>query len=270
MTLSFLAFFALIPPIFYFVTGYRLGQGWSFVETGGLYIGADKSGAEIFVNNNLEKTTNILQNGVFLQGLKPGKYNVVIARDGSWAWSKDLLVKAHLVSEARAFNVLQEPKARILKPEDISALGFSEYDDAQALLNAQKVASKKNATSTEVISKNQKQKIVLENGHKVWAYWLGEDKDTPYYFCDQDNKCQNRVLVLDSRVPVRNIDFYPGRRDVIIYSSLNGVFATEIDGRGGRVTQPVYKGKNPSFALPQAGSGIYVFDDNFLIKLEEI
>lgn len=275
MALSFLAFFVLVLPIFYFVTGYRLGQGWNFVETGGLYIGADRSGAEIFVNNNLEKTTNVLQNGVFLQGLKPGKYGVVVAKEKYWPWSKELNVEAHLVTEARSFNILQEPKGRVLKPEDVSALGFSEYDDALALFNAQKEAAKKlatstSATSTEVISKNSKQKIYLERNKGLWAEWLGEEKEIPYYFCEKPDKCGNKILVVDSRAPIKNIDFYPGRRDVIIYSTMSGVFATELDGRGGRVAQPIYRGKSPSFALPQAGSGIYIFDDNFLIKLEEI
>ncbi len=277
MAVCFLAFFALIPPIFYFVTGYRLGADWSFVETGGLYIGASKSGSEIYVNDQLKQTTNILQNGVFLQGLKPSTYHIVVAKEGCWPWYKDLNVKAHLVSEARAFNFLQDPKGKILKPEDISALGFSEYDDALTLFNAQKLAIKKTmtvasttATSSETISKNNKQKIYLEGGKKIWSQWLGDENSIPYYFCDQDNKCSDRVLVLDSDSAIRNIDFFPGRRDIIIFSSQNGVFATEIDGRGGRITQPIYKGKSPSFALSQSGSNIYIFDDNHLIKIEEI
>lgn len=282
MVLCIVVFFALIPPIFYFVTGYRLGQNWSFVETGGLYIGADKSGSEIYVNGTLEKTTNILQGGVFLQGLKPKKYNIVVAKDGYWTWSKDLVVKAHLVSEARSFNLRKEPKGRILKPEDVSALGFSEYDDALNLFNLQKPATKKAtttvsskkdlavATTTEIFSKNNKQKIYIEGNNKIWAEWLGEEKEIPYYFCDQENKCSDKILVLNSKTPVKKIDFFIGRKDVIIYATANGVFVTEIDGRSGRVTQPLYKGKNPNFSWPQAGSGLYILDDNRLIKIDEI
>lgn len=278
MALCFLAFFALIPPLFYFVTGYRIGHDWSFVETGGIYIGADRSGSEIFINAELEKTTNLLQNGLFLQGLKPAKYNIIVAKEKHWPWTKDLIVRPHLVVEARAFNLSKEPKSRILKQEDVSALGFSEYEEALTLFNAQiklqKDAAKKpfavNATSTEAISKNNKQRIYIEGGKKIWAEWLGEEKSIPYYFCDQDNKCNNKVLVLDSQYSVRNVDFFPGRRDLVMLSSQNGVFATEIDGRGGRMTQPIYKGKEPTFALSSSDSGIYIFDDNHLIKIEEI
>jgi len=276
MVLCILAFFALIPPIFYFVTGYRLDQTWNFIETGGLYVGTDKAGAEIYVNDTLEKTTNILQNGVFLQGLKPKKYNIVVAKEGCWPWTKNLDVKAHLVTEARSFNVPYEVRGRILKPEDVSNLGYSEYEDAFNLFNLQKTTSKKTATTTvatttmEVISKNDKQKIYVEDGNKIWAEWLGEEKSIPYYFCDQENKCSNKILVLDSRTPVKKVDFFPGRRDIIIYAAANGVFVTELDGRSGRMVQPVYKGKSPSFSLPQAGSGLYIFDDNHLIKIDEI
>ena len=48
----------------------------------------------------------------------------------------------------------------------------------------------------------------------------------------------------------------------------NGVYALELDGRGGRMLQPIYKGKQPTFAAFPADKKIYILDDGNLMSLE--
>jgi hypothetical protein len=75
------------------------------------------------------------------------------------------------------------------------------------------------------------------------------------------------MVIINTISNVKNVDFYPGRKDVIIMASQNGVFAIEIDGRGNRNIQPIYKGKEPTFITYKNMNLIYILDDNNLIKI---
>lgn len=76
------------------------------------------------------------------------------------------------------------------------------------------------------------------------------------------------VLVFRSKFPIINIDFFPGRRDVIIAALSNGIYALELDRRGGQNLQPIYKGKNPDFAAFPGQKKVYILDDGNLISVE--
>lgn len=100
---SFIAFAAIAPALLFYAYGYRLDDNFKIAKTGGLYIFSSVAGAEIYVKDNLEKKTNILQSGLFLQDLTSGIYPVLVAKEGFWPWSKNLHVQAGMVAEARAF-----------------------------------------------------------------------------------------------------------------------------------------------------------------------
>ena len=73
--------------------------------------------------------------------------------------------------------------------------------------------------------------------------------------------------MLNSKTLIRNAAFYPNRNDVVIVAVQNGIFALEIDGRGGRSLQPLYKGKNPTFTTYEKESAVYILDEDTLIKI---
>ena len=110
---SILAFVIMVPLVLLYTSGYRMDSGFHLIKTGGLYVSSPVSGSQIFVNNKLEKETNILQSGFFLQNLKPGKYSVLIAKEGYWPWLKELEIKEQFVTEARALILPKEPKRAI-------------------------------------------------------------------------------------------------------------------------------------------------------------
>ena len=100
----------------------------------------------------------------------------------------------------------------------------------------------------------------------IWADWLDNDNEPPYYLCGAD-KCVFPKQVFVSRFPVKNIDFFPYRRDVVIAAIRNGVFAIELDDRGGKLLQPIYKGKEPNFAVFQNEEKVYVLDEENLLEI---
>ena len=104
-----------------------------------------------------------------------------------------------------------------------------------------------------------------DKNNSIWLEWLGDKNAIPYYICD-NRPCDstNYLIATFPSSPIKNVDFFPGRRDIIIIAIQNKVFALEIDGRGGRVSQPIYKGKDPVFAAFPDEKKVYILDDGIL------
>lgn len=99
-----------------------------------------------------------------------------------------------------------------------------------------------------------------KNKKELTVRWSG-DTIPPYYL----SKSPETVL-LDKNI--RSFSFYPSRRDVLIASIDNGVWAVELDGRSERNVYLIYKGKNPDFGIVPGNAGeIYILDGGLLIQL---
>jgi hypothetical protein len=269
-----LLFLLVAPFVLFYTAGYRWNSNFQLYKTGGLYVSSPLSSSQIFVNDKLEKETNILQSGLFLQGLKPGKYSILITKEGYWPWSKNLQIKTQFVTEARAMLMPKEPKGTILLRENYSPLEVSKYDEILKSLNDLRQPLKKRATAEEKearysrLTSNQKEKLWWDpKANKLWVDWLADPASLPYYFCD-DTSCKEIMLVLDSEFQIKNADFYPKRKDIVIAAVQNGIYAIEIDGRGGRLLQPIYKGKDPIFTTYKNDNSIYILDEDNLIEIK--
>ena len=262
MALCVLLFLLSVPPFLLYSLGYRWSPLFHLYKTGALYISSPVTGSKIFVNNKEEKQTNIFQGSLFLQSLKPGKYSILIARDDYWPWQKNLTVKEQMVTEARAILIPKEPKGEVVFWGNYSPLEVSKYYEIMANLKALKKPTYSRLTV------NQKEKLWWDpKDNKVWVEWFGDKESLPYFFCD-DKSCSDKILIFNSRSPIRNIDFYPKRKDAVIIAVQNGIFALEIDGRGGRNIQPIYKGKEPIFTIYQNESSIYILEEDKLIEIK--
>jgi len=103
------------------------------------------------------------------------------------------------------------------------------------------------------------------NTSEIFVDWLKEDSQPPYYMCPE-KPCILPLQIFRSHLAIGNIDFLPGRKDIIVISVGNGVYALEIDGRGDRLIYPIYKGKSPIFAT-SVSKYIYIIDENSLLKI---
>jgi hypothetical protein len=334
LALASLIFFILVPALLLYAHGYRLNSDFQISKTGGLYVSSPVSGSEIFVKNDLKKTTNILQAGLFLQNLSEGAYQVLVAKEVYWPWLKTLNVKESLVAEARAFLIPRNPKGKVLLRGHFETVWASPYNKI-LLLEENKAGVRKmtfyaprtdtfltsiSATTTKLLSfKNEFSKISwkdnsvllaenknavqatfnLDNGtvsaspevlavvsiddryekfsyqnkqhlfwnnenNEIWLEWLGDKDSIPYYICDIKPCESTAYLIAAFSSPIKNADFFPGRRDLIIVAVQNGIFALEIDERGGRIRQPIYKGKDPTFAVFPNEKKVYVLDEGVL------
>ncbi len=258
LILCTLVFLAILPILAYYTMGYRLSSDYQIVKTGGFYVWAPVTGAFIELDGNPVRKTNILQSGFLIQNLKPQKYTVATKKEGRHPWIKNLFVEEGLVTEARAMMLPEKPETILVEKKS------EEYKNVVKLFTAQA----KLATSTVVhFASGNKQKLTLDIKRQILkAEWLGDEKDMPYYFCS-DKSCNATSTVIAKGGMIRDFSFFPGRRDVVIVSFSSDIYAMEIDNRGGRNIQPVYKGIKPSFLVTPGESFIYVLDEGVLHRL---
>ncbi|MBI5045762.1 MAG: hypothetical protein HZC14_02035 [Candidatus Niyogibacteria bacterium] len=105
-------------------------------------------------------------------------------------------------------------------------------------------------------------RIWKTDANEIWAEWINKNSPLPYYMRNE------KEVILQTKNKIKNLDFFPYRRDVIIFAAGNEISAMEIDGRGGRNIQPIYKGKNPNFAVFPSQKIIYILDDGALSQIE--
>ncbi len=109
-------FLVSIPFLYLYATGYRYdftGKN-NFISTGGIFIGAERTGAEIFIDDELVRETRVFRRAFYAQNLDPGTHRVHVQRPDSHTWVKELPVYPHLVTEAQAFNLPIVPEARVI------------------------------------------------------------------------------------------------------------------------------------------------------------
>ena len=259
--MSITAFLITTPIILFYTSGYRLNSKLQLIKTGGLYVSSPISGSQIFINNKLEKETNILQGGLFLQSLRPDEYSIIVAKDGYWPWSKNLKVDEQMVAEARALLLPKDPDGKMLIKGELTPLEKIKYEEIMVILSEIPEMVRENPV-LEKLTNHDRQKLIWDTEeNNIWVEWLNGEKSRPYYIED------SKSLVLHSLYKIRNVDFYPGRRDIVIFAVQNSVFAIEIDKRGGQSLQPIYKGKEPNFTIYKNDMAVYIEEGGVLIKI---
>ncbi len=114
-----LMFVVLVPLLVLYATGYRfnlLNISDTFRVVGGLYISTDVTDANIVLNDEPVDDVRIFQRAAYIQNVPAGVHEVYVEAPGVTTWVKDLPVFAHLVTEARSFNLPLVPQVRVITP----------------------------------------------------------------------------------------------------------------------------------------------------------
>lgn len=108
-------FAAALPFLFLYASGYRFNLGETgLISTGGLYVAADKTGAQIYINDELVRETRVFRRAFYAQGLEASTHRVHVQKEDNHTWVKELPVYSHLVTEAQAFNLPLLPNVRVV------------------------------------------------------------------------------------------------------------------------------------------------------------
>ncbi|MFH1472996.1 MAG: hypothetical protein ABIF06_01095 [bacterium] len=242
LVLSCLLFVILAPSAILYARGYRLTDSFEITRTGGLYASVGLSGAQVYLDNVLVKETGIFQKGALIQNLKPDTYTIRVEKDGLHSWEKTLPVFRETVTDVRTLMLPLEPEIIEILPkkkesgEATSTKTIAEdnpqYEQAIELFTAKKTAS---STEEKLINKLSAEK----EEEKVIVTWLGDEGSRPSYFC-LGEECQEEIIV-SSKSGISSFYFMPGRDDLIIFQTRNGIYVSEIDSRSTQNIQPIWE-----------------------------
>lgn len=109
-------FMLSLPFLYLYATGYRFefGEAGNLISTGGMYIAVERTGAEIYIDDELVRETRTFRRAFYAQSLTPGTHRVHVQKPDHHTWVKELPVSAHLVTEAQAFNLPLVPQVRVI------------------------------------------------------------------------------------------------------------------------------------------------------------
>lgn len=188
---------------------------------------------------NREKSLyNSEENKIITTPLKKGDYEIIVAKEGYFPWTKKIELKDKDIT-LKPFMVSQYPSGQIINEND------PEYFDI------------KNKISTEKIPTLDNPEISKDKSTKIWV----SNKDEISFKTDLGSG-----LIIKSDTPIKNVEFYKDRNDVILFSTEKNIYAMDIyDSYGIRNFMPVYTGTDPNFITGDDSSFIYVKDTNSLM-----
>ncbi len=246
LTLLVLIFIILVPITLLYSSGYRLGEGFKLVKTGGVYIGINEQNAKLYIDGKLSKKAGILKDGFFVQDLTPRVYHVVIKKEKYRSWEKILEVLPQRVSETSAFILPNQIPYIELLPEEDS------YIDAEKLFATTSITTllpkeypNLLATSTRILKvEDVKRKggvVIWKEDESIYASWVNDNSNAPSYFCI-DVRCDKEILV--SSGDVQYFDFHPQSNELLLFIVNDVVIMTEIDPRIPRNKQTLFEAED--------------------------
>ncbi len=251
--ISSILFLLCIPVLILYATGYRFNNALSLIETGGVFVALPYSGTDVYVGGELVKQNGVFQKNAFVQNLRPGKYTVKVEKKNYQTWSKELTVFPQTVTESYPFLFLEKPLfTEVLQfgvlQSTSTATGTksvtqgkketSEYTSIVSLFKSALASS--TATSTDVLKIRRKLSVENKKG-MLHVVWTGDNDALPHYFCENE-VCKEEITIRNTN-PIISFDFLPGRDDLIIFSTQDGIFVSEIDNRSKQNVDIVKLGK---------------------------
>jgi len=160
-----LALFVISLPFLYlYATGYRFDpkDPNAIVGTGGIYVAAERTGAEIYIDDELVRETRVFRTAFYAQNLEPRTHRVHVQKEGHHTWVKELPVASHRVTEAQAFNMPIVPEFRVIS-EYTSATGSAVIRTPLLSTSTQNLTIATTTKATTTFSANPEYASLIKN-----------------------------------------------------------------------------------------------------------
>ena len=170
--------------------------------------------------------------------LSPGGHQIIVTRDGYYPWIKKIEMPSGGKINLLPFIIFQNTSGVIITKSD------PEYWKIRNSITANKSPRKENL----LISKN-----------KLVEVWIEDNT-----IMSKTDQSIHTVVKLEP--PIRNVDFYKDRSDVVIFSAGEYVNVIEISTEDTQNFMPIYKGASPAFTVADSNS-VYVLDGEKLMQV---
>lgn len=207
-TILFLIFISLfiliVPPIVLYTQGYRLDIGEKKLkQTGGFSLKIDPRQAEIYIDGESKKTTDMFFGSAFIDNLLPQKYKIEAKKEGYHSWEKNLEVKEKEVTEAKNIVLFPNNPNLTLLSQGVKNLWFS--PDGKKLITKE---MNQNGWGLKLynLDKNIKSQLLNErdvyiNGADLLGLEFSQDSKEIYLDIGMKEQEKNFSLILD-KTPV--------------------------------------------------------------------
>lgn len=88
-------------------------------------------------------------------------------------------------------------------------------------------------------------KLLVRKEKSVEVVWLKENRAQPF------QKAGTREFILNANNEITDAQWFDKENTHIVLSTKEGIYLTELDGRGGRQTSELFSGKNEAFLVPE-------------------
>ena len=198
----FVIIFLIITPI---IILYSLGWRFSFkdrkmLKTGVLYFKILPKNAQIYLNGNLKKKTDLFFGSALIENLSSKQYEIEIKKDGFYSWKKNLAVEENKATELK--NIL-------LIPQNPNFTSLSSKDEDFYFSPDEKIIILKEKEDAP----GQEWALKLFDLDKNIKSYLVEEKD----FLKQAG-LQNKKII--TNVDLINLKFSPDSKTIILETSI--------------------------------------------------
>lgn len=161
-TLLVALFVVALPFLYLYATGYRFDfrKPTQLISTGGLYLAVERTGAEIYIDNELVRQTRTFRKAFYAQNIDVGTHRVHVQKEGYHTWVKELPVSKHLVTEAEAFNLPLVPQVRVIA-ELTNATGTPVIRVPMLFASSTQPVLFSTTTPTSTLTRNQEYRSLL-------------------------------------------------------------------------------------------------------------
>ncbi len=247
-----LVFCIVAPAAALYASGYRISD-LSFAETGGIYISAPVSGADVSINGKEEKTTSFISRSVYVPDLKPGRYAVDVTLDDYYPWHKTLVVEAGLVTDIRALlvpNDLTFIPIRVSSPASVATSSIDYVSKSEYALIRAAFATTTNPAVPDGLNASdvRNSESLYVDGGNVVVLWERNAASTPSEFCATPSSCATEIVVKKAGSdPATYARFFQG--GVVYSTEHSGIFIADADVREPQVVLPLYQKTGAEFRL---------------------
>jgi len=189
----FILFLIIAPVTVFYSLGWRFDwETKKVVQTGVFYFKVWPKNAQVYINGEFKKKTDIFFSSAHIDNLLPGQYQIEIKKDGYYDWKKTLEIKKREVAEGKNIVLIPKNPDFNLLSEQVKDFFFSP-DGKKVILKEIWLASRSSPETSE-----------------GWSLKLFDlNRNVKSQLIDETNISKEEIEIIDLR-------FSPDSKDVLL------------------------------------------------------
>jgi len=265
-SLSVFLYLVVAPVIIFYSLGYRIDfENKRLVGTGGLYLKIWPQGADILIDNKINKKLGFFSDQILIQGLFSREHAILVKKEGYSPWQKTLGIKRKEVTKVENITLIKEKIVFEKLRNNIKNLNdyfLVNYNETWVI--EPKTTLFENNKESAILSPDES-KLLFFNDHEIsFAETKNPiEKIFLYRFSEKIDDCfwlNNNYLIFNigNQIKISEID----TRDKINTVELpQQIFLTD---------DTFFELKNPKIFWDETNKKLYILDQSILFVSEPI